>query len=185
MAGTVQGYTTGARLLHWGIAALVLLMIPAGIVMIREGLPRPVQDTLFLFHKNTGVLIGLLMLARILWRWRHPAPPLPASLPGWQRAAAGISHAALYVLLLVMPISGYVRVRAGGYPIESLDALGLGPLVGKSKPLETAAQGLHYAGFLLLVAILAVHVGAALQHALIRRDGVFGRMWPPVAPRDN
>ncbi|SFC73367.1 cytochrome b [Tropicimonas isoalkanivorans] len=174
-----QGYSTTARVMHWIIAVLVLLMIPAGITMIQEGISRPLQDTLFLFHKNTGVIVLLLMVARLLYRRAKPPPPLPATVPDWQRRAAGLSHGALYVLLFVMPISGYVRVRAERYPIEGLDALGIGTLLPHSKALAGFAQGLHQAAAFLLIAVLLVHIGAALQHAFIRKDGVFSRMWPP------
>lgn len=179
-----DSYQTPARLFHWIIAAAVLLMIPAGLIMTQEGIARPLQDTLFLFHKNIGVILIPLILLRLIYRLRHPAPPLPSSLPGWQRSAAAVSHLLLYLLLIVMPISGFVRVRAGGFPIELLDRLGAGPWLAKSEALADAAKGLHYAAALLLIAVLAVHIGAALQHGLIRRDGVWSRIWPPVRPRD-
>lgn len=185
MTDEPTGYRTPARLLHWTIAVAVLLMIPAGLIMTREGLARPVQDALFLFHKNLGVILIPLILARLAYRLRHPAPPLPASVPGWQQRAAAVSHWLLYALLFVMPLSGFTRVRAGGFPIELLDWLGAGPWVAKSKALAGAAQGLHFAAGMLLIAVLAVHVGAALQHALIHRDGVWSRMWPPMRPRDE
>ena len=179
-----DSYQTPARLFHWIIAAAVLLMIPAGLIMTQQGSARPLQDTLFLYHKNIGVILIPLILLRLIYRLRHPAPPLPSSLPGWQRGAAAVSHWLLYLLLIVMPISGFVRVRAGGFPIELLDRLGAGPWLAKSEALADAAKGLHYAAALLLIAVLAVHIGAALHHGLIRRDGVWSRIWPPVRPRD-
>ncbi|WP_328803820.1 cytochrome b [Paracoccus xiamenensis] len=178
MPGT-EGYRRPARWMHWLIAVLVLLMIPAGLIMVQKGLPRPVQDTLFIFHKNTGVILFLLMVLRLAYRWRYPPPPLPGSVPGWQRLAAHVTHIGLYVLLIVMPISGYVRVRAGGFPIEGLDALGIGTLLPKSEALATAAQSVHITCAFLLMALIGLHVAAALQHALIRRDGIWSRIWPP------
>lgn len=183
VADPPQGYRPPARWLHWITALAVLLMIPAGLVMIREGIPRSLQDTLFLFHKNTGVLLVPVILARIIYRLTHRAPPLPASMPGWQRGAARLSHVLLYVLLVVMPVSGFVRVRAGGFPIELLDWLGAGPWLAKSERVADTAQAIHATGALLLIAVLTVHVGAAIHHALIRRDGVWARMWPPSGSR--
>lgn len=174
-----QGYARPARIYHWLVAALVLLMIPAGLIMIREGLPRPVQDTLFIFHKNTGLIVFLLMLARVVYRLRHPAPPLPEGIAPWQRRAAELTHLGLYVLLILLPISGYLRVRLARFPIESLDALGVPPLVPKNEALAGFFQSLHQACAFLLILMLALHIGAALQHALIRRDGVWARIWPP------
>lgn len=176
-----DGYSTTARILHWLIAVLVLLMIPAGLVMTQEGISRPLQDTLFIFHKNSGVILFLLMLVRVTVRLAGRTPETPAHLPAWQRLAADLSHLALYVLLFVMPLSGYIRVRAGRFPIEGLDALGIGTLIPKSEALAETAATVHFYSAFLLMAVIALHVGAALQHALIQRDGVFSRMWPPVS----
>lgn len=170
------GYRLPARWLHWIVAAVVLLMIPAGLVMTREGLPRPIQDTLFLFHKNTGVLLFFVILVRLAYRLTHPAPPLPASVPPWQRAVARTTHVLLYVLLIVMPVAGFIRVRAGGFPIELLDRLGVGPWIAKSESLANFAQGVHWTGAMLLIGLLALHIGAAFYHALFLRDGVWEGM---------
>ncbi|SNR45094.1 cytochrome b [Paracoccus sediminis] len=178
MPERLPGYRPPARWLHWIVAAAVLLMIPAGLTMTQEGLSRPVQDTLFLFHKNLGTVLIPVILMRVIYRLTHRPPPLPKTIPAWQRTAAAVSHGLLYALLIVMPLSGFVRVRAGGYPIELLDRLGFGPWIAKSESLADAASALHATAAFVLIAILAVHVGAALQHALIRRDGVWSRMWP-------
>lgn len=176
------GYGTTARMLHWVVAAAVLAMIPAGLIMVRDGLDRGLQDALFIFHKNLGSLLIPVIALRVAWRIAHPAPPLPSTLPAWQRTAAHGSHVALYVLMVVLPLSGYVRVRAGGFPIEGLDAMGLPTLVGHSKSLAEAAGTLHEWAAYALIAVLALHLGAALNHALIRRDNIWRRIWPPRAP---
>lgn len=179
MAQVAEGYRRPARWLHWIMALLVLLMIPAGLIMVQKGLPRPVQDGLYLFHKNTGVILLLLIITRIAYRWRHKPPPLPAAMPLWQRRVAGLSHLALYVLLVVLPVSGYIRVRAGGFPIEGLDAMGIGTLLPKSEALAKAAQAVHVTSAFILIAVLALHIAAALQHGLLRKDGIWSRIWPP------
>jgi cytochrome b561 len=175
----LRGYRTPSRLLHWITALLVLATIPAGLTMVQEGLARPVQDTLFIFHKNVGVVILLLVLTRLAVRSVYPPPPLPATVPEWQRRAADASHTLLYSLLIVMPVSGYIRVRAGGFPIDAPYAMGAPHLTPRSNwPEETAIQ-IHATARILLIQLILMHVGAALHHLLIRRDGVFGRMWPP------
>jgi len=173
-------YANPARLLHWLMAALILLTIPAGLIMVRPEMGRELQNALFIFHKNAGVLLLLLIVPRLIVRWRHPAPPKPASLPAWQVRVAGLTQGALYVLLVVQPVAGYVRVRAGGFPIEALDALGLGTLLPQSDALAEAAKTVHYWAGLALLALAALHIGAALYHRVVRRDGVFSRMWPPI-----
>ncbi|HSG56301.1 MAG TPA: cytochrome b [Paracoccaceae bacterium] len=180
MDQTAQSYTTIARLLHWIMALLVLGMIAAGFLMVQDGLARPLRNTLFIFHKNAGVLVLVLIVLRIAYRLVQPPPALPAHLPSWQVRAAGASHLALYALLVVMPVAGYVRVKAGGFPIESLDALGIPSPVPRSEPLAELAKAVHhYAGF-VITGIVAVHISAAFYHAILRRDGVFSRIWPPV-----
>lgn len=172
-------YRAPARLFHWGMAVLILATIPVGVVMVQEGLPRPLQNSLFIFHKNVGVLLLLLVLARLAYRlWRPPAP-LPPSVTGMQRAAAHLSHLALYGLLIVMPVAGYVRVKAGGFPIETLDALGVPSLVPRSDALAELAKTVHYLGSYAIAALIALHVCAAAYHGIAKRDGIFSRMWPP------
>lgn len=173
-------YRLAARALHWLMAVLVLLTIPAGFVMVQPGLDRALQNALFVFHKNIGVVLLLLVAWRLIVRATNPPPPLPAGIPAWQVRIAGASHALLYALLVVLPVAGYVRVRAGGFPVEALDALGAPTLVPRSDALAAAAKAIHAGAGLALAALIALHVAAALQHALLRRDGVFARMWPPV-----
>ncbi|MBD3766024.1 MAG: cytochrome b [Rhodobacterales bacterium] len=180
-------YTAPARLLHWIMAALILPMIPAGLIMVQPGLDRGLQNALFLYHKNAGVLLLVLVVARLVWRQMSPPPAPPAHLAGWQVRIAEATHLGLYVLLIVLPVAGYVRVRAGGFPIESLDALGIPALVPRSDTLADVAKTVHYLSGLAIAVLVAMHVGAALMHGIVKRDGVFSRMWPPLgggpAPR--
>ena len=121
MSNSESRYRPPARVLHWTMAILVLATIPAGFVMVQQGLDRSLQNAFFLFHKNVGVLLLALVVLRGLYRWRHPPAPLPQDLPEWQHRIAKLSHKSLYVLLFVMPIAGYTRVKAGGFPIETLE----------------------------------------------------------------
>jgi cytochrome b561 len=175
-------YGWAARALHWLMAVLLLLTIPAGLVMVRSGIDRELQNALFIYYKNVGVFLLLLVAVRLVVRWRNP-PPAVSGLPPWQARMALITHRALYGLLVLMPVAGYVRVRAGGYPIESLDALGLSALMPRSDELAEVAKTVHHWAGIAITALIALHVGAGLFHALIRRDGVFERMWPPLGGR--
>ena len=176
-------YSLIARFFHWGVALLVLAMIPAGVIMVQDGISRDLQNSLFIFHKNVGVLVLLVVILRLIYRAFNPAPPLPHSVNPLQRRISHISHAALYGLLIAMPILGYTRVKAGGFPIEYLDAMGIPSLVPRSDALADAAQTAHYIGGLLLAGLIAAHIGAALLHGVVLRDGVFRRMWFGAAPR--
>ena len=100
----------------------------------------PIQDPLFIFHKNAGALLIVLLALRLVWRATHRAPPLPDSLPTIQKFAARATHVALYLLLIVMAVSGYVRVRAGGFPVELLDAIGVPNFVPRDDELAQTAK---------------------------------------------
>jgi cytochrome b561 len=175
-----ERYSAPARFLHWGMAILILAMIPVGLLMVQPGLDRGLQNSLFIFHKNAGVLLLILVILRLIWRLMRPAPPLPATLPAWQARIAGASHLALYALMFAVPVAGYVRVKAGGFPIETLDALGVPSLVPRSDALAEVAKAIHYGAGLAIAAVICAHVGAALFHGIVKRDGVFSRMWPPL-----
>jgi len=88
MIETTAQYRTPARLFHWSVAILVLLMIPAGVIMIQEGIARDLQNTLFIFHKNAGVLVLLVVIARLAFRLATPPPPLPRDMPDAQKRIA-------------------------------------------------------------------------------------------------
>ena len=172
------GYAVRQRAIHWIMVLLILPMVVAGFVMTQQGLPRAVQNSLFIFHKNIGTLLLVLAVLRLIIRLRNAAPPLPQHLPGWQRRAAAASHGLLYVLICVMPLSGYIRVRAGGFPIEALDRLGVPSLVPRSDTLAQLAKTVHEYGGYALAAVLGLHIAAAFYHALVLRDGTFARIWP-------
>ena len=175
-----MGYDVVSRLFHWVTVLIVLVMIPVGLYMTQDGIPKATQDRLFILHKGLGAVFLLVILARIGWRLFHRPPPLPASIPRAQRLAAEAVHGGLYFLLLVMAVSGYVRVTTGGFPIEWLNAVGIPPLLPKAEAVSKVASGVHAVAKSLLILLILAHVGAAAYHGLVRRDGVFSRMWPPV-----
>lgn len=172
-------YPATTRLLHWAVALMVIATMPIGVIMQQQGLARPTQDMMFILHKNGGIIILLLVLLRIASRMATPAPDLPAAVPDWQQRAAKLAQNALYALLLIMAVSGYIRVRAGGFPIEMLDALGVPALVPRSDALAETAQTVHSIARFPLAALILLHIAAALKH-LVARDGVFGHIWPPL-----
>lgn len=175
-----MGYDVGSRIFHWGTVLMIFVMIPVGLTMTQE-IPRYIQDPLFVLHKGLGVLVLAFVAARIGWRAFHPAPPLPATIPPLQRAAARASHVALYALILTMGVSGYVRVTTGGFPIEALGALGVDPLLARNEAVAAIAKRTHAITAFALIAAILLHVAAASYHGLVRKDGVVARMWPPFS----
>jgi cytochrome b561 len=174
----VARYTGIAIALHWVVAALVFSQLALGWWMIEIPKDPPgVRAGWFNLHKSIGLTIGMLVLVRLGWRLKHPAPALPREMPRWQVIAARANHALLYLCLLVMPLSGYLGSSFTKYPIKYFGvAL---PKVGwESEPLKELCSQVHYATVWIFMTLIALHIAAALKHLLIDRDAVFGRMWP-------
>src|SRR5688572_23403799 len=113
MTAASKDYGTVARLLHWIVAVLVLLQIPAGIAMTSEPLTAWTAPV-YIFHKGSGAVLLVLVLARAAWRLTHRAPPFPDYMPSLEQRIAGATHVAIYVVLVAMVLSGYVHVIGGG-----------------------------------------------------------------------
>ena len=164
-----------ARLLHWSMALLILAMLFVGVAMVSSLTLRP---ALLALHRPLGIALLVLAVVRLVHRLRRRPPPLPADLPAWQRLAARASHVALYVLMLAMPLVGWAMVSAAGNPVTLWGDVRLPPIVVHDPALYTVLRTAHawLAGALLAVVLL--HIAAALHHAWVRRDGVFGTMAP-------
>lgn len=170
-------YTLGAIALHWLIAALLLAQIAFGWFL--RTIPRgiPLRGFYVNLHKSTGLTIAVLILVRILWRLTHAAPQLPSFVPAWERAAARASHAALYVVMLVMPASGYVASNFSKYGVKLFNAVMLPPWGADDRRIYAVFNATHVLASYVFAALVLVHVLAAIRHAM-RRDKLFSRMLP-------
>ncbi|MFC4764838.1 cytochrome b [Dyella koreensis] len=163
-----------ARVLHWTMAVLILAMLFIGVGMV--GTVSPKHPWLLAIHRPLGVAILLLVIVRLAVRLRTQPPALPDDMPYWQRYVAHASHWVLYGLMLAMPLIGWAMQSAGGYPIMLGDTLRLPAILPENATLFAWLREAHrYLAYLFFLTILG-HVGAALYHALIRRDGVFQSM---------
>jgi cytochrome b561 len=171
------GYSGFAKLLHWVIAACVLVLIPVGILIVWVDL-GPWGDTLFNLHKSFGVLVLILVLIRVLYRLMHGAPAPDPNLDAFRRAASGTVHTLLYILLVVQPILGYAANSAYGAATPFFGLFEISPLLAKNEALSDQLFMYHRWIGMALAVLLAVHIGAALQHYFIRRDDVLQRMLP-------
>lgn len=171
-----------SRLLHWGIAALILFQLGLGLVMTRLVDDVGRQFALTQTHKSIGFAVFVLVLVRIGWRSinARPAPPL---MPRWQARAAEVSHLALYCLMVALPVSGWLLASAS--PVQDLlqmqnEVFGMfalpDPFVPGSEALAGVVGRVHTALAVLLVAVLLLHGGAALKHQFVDHDGLLARM---------
>jgi cytochrome b561 len=177
VTATVARYGAVAIALHWLVAAAIFATFPLGLYMADLPL-SPRKLTLVSYHKWIGVTVLALMSLRLAWRLTHRPPPLPLTMPAWQRRAATLAHWMLYVLLLAIPLSGWLYSSAVGVPTVYLGLWQLPDLVGKDKALAEALKLAHKSLNFTLLALVVVHVAAAIKHHFVDRDRLLARMLP-------
>jgi cytochrome b561 len=177
----VEIYRRTARLLHWLTVALVAVQLPVGLYMTYRGNTLNVFDkltgALYNGHKLVGVTILLVVLWRLAYRLTRGAPADEPTIAPWQRLASRLNHWGMYVLLICVPVAGYVGISL----FPALDIFGLFSLPGVVAPDKEAAKTAFFVHGLLarlLVLLIVVHVAAALFHYFVRKDNVLGRMIP-------
>ena len=167
-----------SQLLHWTIAVLILSIGAVGLVM--GELPRsPKWFWVYTLHKSLGLTVLALVLVRIAWRLYAGAPPPVEGTPRWQARLASLTHGAIYVLILAMPLSGWLYDSASG--LRPFRWFGLAEVSKLSPPHEALADAMHETHELLfwvLIALVIGHAGAALYHHFVRRDATLARMLP-------
>ena len=183
----VDKYTRTAIILHWIVAVLIIANVVIGLSA--EALPeawvRSAVDT----HKSIGITVLGLAVLRLLWRFSHPAPPLPASYPAWERIGAHAAHAALYVVIFGLPLSGWLHDSAwNGAAAHPMHLFGLipWPRIAWLADLDPATKDrlhaqlftVHWAFGLALYGLLAAHILGALKHQVLDREPELQRMLP-------
>ncbi len=174
---TNSRYAHPAIALHWLMAILLISLFSLGTYMHELAL-SPDKLKLYSWHKWAGVTAFMLVLLRLLWRAGHRSPLLPAAMPGWQKTASHGMHHLLYVLMVAIPLSGWLMSSAKGFQTVYFGVLPLPDLLGKDKALGELLQTVHKILNLSLAALVVAHVGAALKHHLVDRDDVLSRMLP-------
>jgi cytochrome b561 len=174
---TTPAYSRPARVLHWTNAALVLVLIPVGFLMTNLGEGK-LTDTLFELHKSFGLIALAVILVRLAVRLVGGAPEPHPGLTGFERSVSQGVHKGLYVLLFLMPILGWVGTSAGYPPVNFFWTVPVTFPIAHSEAVGNAVLQLHVWGAFLLTALVLLHLAGALNHALIKRDGVLQRMLP-------
>ncbi len=182
MGKLTQRYNRLQIALHW----LMALMIIGGLAMglLLDDMPlSPLKLKMLSWHKWNGITVLWLALLRLGVRHISGAPGLPASMPDWQKQAAVWGHRLLYLLMLLIPLSGWLMSSAKGFPVKYFGVLPLPDLVGKNAELADLLHEVHEMLCTLLLLVLAGHVGAALKHHYFERDDILTRMLPFLKQR--
>ncbi|MBL0122499.1 MAG: cytochrome b [Betaproteobacteria bacterium] len=177
-----ERFTSTAITLHWLVAAMMVISVAIGLYMTGLKL-SPDKLKLYSWHKWVGVTIFMLVAIRAAWRLSHASPPMPASMPAWQRHTANAAHILLYVLMFAIPLSGWLMSSAKGFQTVYFGVIPLPDLLGKNEALGELLQEVHRLLNYTFIAIVAVHVAAALKHHFIDKDDVMQRMLPHKAPQ--
>lgn len=175
MRATGTRYTGVAIVLHWLIAILIFATFPLGLYM--SDLPlSPTRLKLYSYHKWIGITVLALASVRLGWRLLHRPPSLPKTMPRWQQAATHAMHHLLYLLLFIVPLSGWMMSSAKGFQTVWFGVLPLPNLVHKDKALGELLTEVHEGLNWMIFLLVGIHVVAALKHHFIDRDDLMLRM---------
>jgi cytochrome b561 len=179
-------YSPTARQFHWITVALLAVIIPVGLAMDYRGNHLNIWDSLtnnlYSLHKLLGFVVLWLILARLTYRLRHGAPPDEPTLEPWQKAASHLTHWSLYALLVLTPLTGWIGVQLYG-ATGIFDLFNLPSFLAKNQPASETVFLLHKIGASAIILLIIAHVGAAVFHHVIRKDGVLRRMLPGISKR--
>jgi cytochrome b561 len=166
------------RLLHWGMLALFATTMPLGWSMT-DLPPGAHKVRLYALHKSIGLTLLALAVLRLAWRAAERRPELPP-MPRWQTRAAGATHAVLYALMFAIPLSGWLFNSAAGFPLRWFGLVNLPSLSAPNPALKSLAHGIHETAVWALLALVALHLAAALKHHFVDRDRTLALMVPGV-----
>ena len=177
-------YSKGAMFFHWTIALLIIVNLIIGF--FHEGLAPGLRVVAMGIHKSTGLLVVVLTLGRIAWRITHRPPPLPASVKSLEKGLAHAVHWLLYVLMLALPLTGWLLTSAGKRK-NPLDFYGLFPVpylpvAQDEAAAHTYADRHELLGWIAL-ALLVLHLAGVVKHYFFDRDRTVQRMLPVLEDR--
>lgn len=172
---TVSTYGIVAKTMHWLIAFLIIFMLIMGATLNSIS-NDTLQKELIQLHKAIGLLIIGLATLRILWRLMNKQPPLPADMPVWQRSLAHFSHWLLYVLLFILPLSGWLMVSYAGHSSSFFGLFSTRLPVVIDQLKAYAFFNIHKTLAWAMAVLLSLHILAALYHQFVKKDDVFRRM---------
>jgi len=170
-------YTAIAKLFHWGMALVIAGLVALGFVMTDMPM-SPEKLQYYSWHKWAGVSVFVLVWLRLGWRMIKPPPAYPDTMSVLMQRLAHLGHAALYGLMIIIPVSGWLLSSAKGVQTVWFGVLPLPDLVEKDKELGHLLHEVHESLNFVLLIILSGHMAAALKHHWVDRDDILKRMLP-------
>jgi len=177
-------YTRLAIVLHWLVALAIVCAFPLGMYMHELPL-SPNKLKLYSYHKWIGISALLLIGLRLAWRLGHRPPALLPGMPRWQEIAAHATHHSLYLLLLAVPLSGWLMSSALGFSVVWFGVLPLPDLIDKNEQLGELLKEVHEALNFTMLALILIHAAAAIKHHFFDGDGTLARMLPFLKQEPN
>ena len=170
-------YSVGAMIFHWTIAVAVI--VNWRIAEAAHHAEGAAKGAIFANHKALGILILVLTLGRLIWRWTHPVPPLPSDLAKWEKVLARTVHVVFYVLLIALPLGAWIANSLTGRSIDMFGLFTIPPLpIGKNDALGSALFSAHGTGGSIFIYLIGLHILGALKHTFLDRNGGIFRMLP-------
>jgi cytochrome b561 len=173
----MQRYTRLNIFFHWLLAVMIIIAFVVGTIMTDMHF-SPLKLKVFSWHKWLGVTILGLVALRLVTRLITGAPTYPDSMPAWQQRLAHWMHGLLYLLMFAVPLSGYFYTLAAGYPVVYFGLFELPVLIPANPELKPTLELTHEILSKVLAVAFFAHLGAALKHLFIDKDGMFQRMLP-------
>jgi len=171
-------YSASAKLMHWLVAAAVIVLLALGPVMKRLVPEGSLRDSLYSFHEALGALVLIVMVVRLARREAFGVPAPDSALPLVEQRASLWAQYLLYVLIFVTTVLGWAATNAYGDPVSVFGLFDFPNILGKDQPLSDRIIVWHLIFGILIGLIAALHIAGALYHWLVKRDRVFQRMLP-------
>lgn len=172
LTNTPNSYGLISKALHWLMALAIIIMIIVGLSMGSVDKSDPLRGDLYLLHKSTGVVLLLLLVFRLLWLFViSPAPKAPAELAPFERKLSTAIKHSLYLLMLLVPVSGYCMSSFGGHAINVYGWFELPMLFEKNKALGGFFHEVHEIAGIALIPLIILHVAGAIKHRIKDKNG--------------
>jgi cytochrome b561 len=174
-------YSPTNQVLHWVTALCMFAILPLAWVMISAKGGSALQHSTYNWHKTLGLVVLLLTVFRMVWRFFDPPPPYPEKVAAWDRALAHLVYWIFFGLMIWMPVTGFIDSAFDGYPIKLFDLIQTPELFPKNPKMERIFSTLHWLGEWPIYGLIVLHLSAVVFHLVWSRSGILGRMLPEDA----